>query len=90
MSVQSTHYRMHTQLPRHHRKGKHLLAFLVAPALVFTVVYAVWSVLKEQCTSLSTAQCLSAGSVSLGGTDVALLATFLAAGAAAIVEVVAD
>jgi hypothetical protein len=47
-------------------------------------------VLKEQCAVLSTAQCLPVGPTDLGGTEVAVLATILAAGMAAIVEVAAD
>lgn len=90
MSVRSPSYQMHTQLPAHHSRGKHLIALLGVPAIVLGAVLAVWNVLKEQCAVLSTAQCLPVGSTDLAATEVAVLATILAAGMATIVEVAAD
>ena len=83
----STHYQMHTQLPRQHHGGAHLVALLAVPVVVFAAAYAVWNVLKQQCAALTAQECLPVGSMELGGGDVALLATFLAAGLAAIIEV---
>ncbi len=90
MSAHAPQYQMHTTVPVRHSRGKHLIALLGVPAIVLGAVFGVWTVLKEQCAALSTAQCLPVGSADLGGTDVAVLATLLAAGLAAIVEVAAD
>lgn len=90
MATHAPTYQMHTKVPVKHSRGKHLIALLWVPAVVLGAVLAVWNVLKEQCAALSTAQCLSVGSTNLGGTEVAVLATILAAGLAAIVEVAAD
>ena len=75
----STQYQMHTQLPRQHHGGAHLVALLAVPVVVFATAYAVWNVLKQQCAALTTQECLPVGSMEL--------ATFLAAGLAAIIEV---
>ena len=88
MSTQYTFTQGRLQQKR--SRGKHVVAFLAAPLAVFTVALAVWSQLKQQCAPLVAQECLPMGSVQLGGTDIALLATFLAAGVAAIVEVAAD
>jgi len=90
MATHTPSYQMHTKLPVKHSRGKHLIALLGVPAIVLGAVLAVWNVLKEQCAALSTAQCLPVGPTDLGGTEVAVLATLLAAGMAAIVEVAAD
>lgn len=88
----STQYRLHTQVQskqgKHH--GKHMAAFVAAPILVYVAAYAVWTVLKQQCAAFTSAECLPVGSTHLGGSDVVLLATFLAAGVAAIIEIAAD
>ena len=83
----ATQYRMHTQIQTGRGRARHLVAFLVAPVAVFAAAYAVWTTLKQQCAALVTAECVPVGSTELAGSDVALLATFLAAGLAAIVEV---
>ena len=83
----ATQYRMHTQIQTGHSRARHLVAFLVVPVAVFAAAYAVWTTLKQQCGVLVAAECLPVGSTELGGSDVALLATFLAAGLATIVEV---
>lgn len=90
MATHTPSYQMHTTVPVKHTRGKHLIALVGVPAIVLGAVYAVWNVLKEQCATLSTAQCLPVGSTSLGATEVAVLATLLAAGLATIVEVAAD
>ena len=83
----ATQYRMHTQVRTAHSRGRHLVALVLVPLTVFAAAYAVWSTLKQQCAALAATECLPVGSTELGGSDVALLATFLAAGLAAIVEV---
>ena len=90
MATHTPGYQMHTKVPVKHTRGKHLIALVGVPASVLGAVWAVWNVLKEQCAALSTAQCLPVGSTDLGATDVAVLATLLAAGLATIVEVAAD
>ena len=90
MAAHPSSYQMHTKLPVRHTRGKHLIALVGVPAIVLGAVLAVWNVLKEQCAALSAAQCLPVGSTSLGGSEVAVLATLLAAGMATIVEVAAD
>jgi hypothetical protein len=90
MATHAPTYQMHTTVPVKHSRGKHLVALLGVPAIVLGTVLVVWNMLKEQCVALSTAQCLPVGSTDLGGTEVAVLATILAAGMAAIVEVAAD
>ena len=88
----STQYRLHTQVQSKQGKlnGKHTAAFIAAPIFVYVVAYAVWTVLKQQCAAFTAAECLPVGSTHLGGSDVALLATFIAAGLAAIIEIAAD
>ena len=81
---------MHTQVPERHSRGKHVIALLAVPAFVLMTVLVAWNVFKEQCTALSAAECLPVGSMGLGGAEVAVLATILAAGLATIVEVLAD
>ena len=83
----TTHYPMHTQVQSKHGNHRHLIALLAVPAGVFAAAYAVWNVMKEQCAPLVSSECMAVGSMELGAGDVALLATFLAAGLAAIVEV---
>jgi hypothetical protein len=90
MATHAPTYQMHTKVPVRRSRGKHLIALLGVPVIVLGTVLAVWNVLKEQCAALSTAQCLPVGSTDLGGAEVAVLATILAAGMAAIVEVAAD
>lgn len=90
MSAHGPSYQMHTPLPVAHSRGKHLIALLGVPAVVLGTVLVLWNALKEQCVVLSSAQCLPVGSTDLGATEVAVLATILAAGLAAIVEVAAD
>ncbi len=88
MSTQYTFTR--GRLTLKHSRGKHLVAFLAAPIAVFSVALAIWSQLKQQCAPLSAFDCVAMGGYELGGSDIALLATFLAAGLAAIVEIGVD
>ncbi|GAA1478523.1 hypothetical protein GCM10009623_29690 [Nocardioides aestuarii] len=90
MATHTPSYQMHTKVPVRHTRGKHLVALVGVPLIVLSTVLVVWNALKEQCAVLSTAQCLPVGSTDLGGTEVAVLATLLAAGLATIVEVAAD
>ena len=86
----ATQYQMHTQLQRKPSKNTHLVAFLAAPALVYAAAYAFWTTLKQQCAAFTAPECLPVGSTDLAGTDVALLATFIAAGIIAIIEIAVD
>lgn len=90
MGAQSPGYQMHTQVPAEHHRVRHLVALVGVPLAVLGVALVLWTTLKEQCAALSTAQCLPVGPVALGGTEVVVLATILAAGLAVIVEVLAD
>ena len=83
----NTHPHPHPQVQRRHVNGTHLVAFLAVPVIVYAAAYAVWTALKQQCAPLSTLECVTVGSVDLGGSDVALLATFLVAGLAIITEI---
>lgn len=83
----STHHRTHTQIQRRPSNTKHVVAFFATPVAVFLTAYALWTTLKQQCAAFTAVECVPVGSTQLGGSDVALLATFLAAGLAAIIEV---
>ena len=78
------------RLKEKHGRAKHVVAFVAAPIAVFSVAWAIWTSLKEQCVPMAPWECVAVGSTQLAFSDVALLATFLAAGLAAIVEVAAD
>ena len=78
------------QLKTKRGRTKHVVAFVAAPIAVFVVALAIWTNLKQQCVPMAAWECVAVGSTQLAFSDVALLATFLAAGIAAIVEVAAD
>jgi hypothetical protein len=88
MSTQYTYTQ--GQLKAKHGRTKHVVAFVAAPTAVFTVALAIWTNLKQQCVPMAPWECVAVGSTQLAFSDVALLATFLSAGLAAIVEVAAD
>ncbi len=86
----ATQYQLHTQLQSKPSRNTHLVALLGAPTLVYAAAYAVWTILKQQCAAFTAPECLPVGSTELIGSDVALLATFLAAGIIAIIEIAID